>query len=272
MRTVQQTSTRAEPALKRLRSVVSTSTDDSLLEEKAQRLRSVARVPVGLSAALKAAAEAAEDVTKDRYSESVFNRLSHDACVAEPTELSSVQPMMEDGEYKNPDQIPDSTSAEYYQRSEYDGEFAGDMTMLERGTGMPDDSASDNDGYNNGVIRNRGLNTSKSVSSANKDEKPLTLQYVAQDADEVARNTRLIDQDPNSTATAKSSSKIVNTSVNVNTWKPPQYEVPRDASEVEKPVIVDESDVSAGKTNPRLTKENDTWAAENVSLAICFKI
>ena len=263
MRTVQQASSRTEPTLKRLRSVVSTSTEDSLSDERPQRLRSVARVPGALSTALKAAAEAAKDVTKDRGSGSVFDRLSHGAHVAEPVKQSSVEPMLEDGEFVDPDQIPES-------RSQYDGDFTGDTTMLERGTAMPDDSASDNDGYNDvGGVRNQGLNTSQSAASANKDKKSLTLQYsVAQDCDEVVRNTRVIDQDPTSGATTRASSKIVNISVNVNTWKPRHYQVPRDTSEAENRVSVEKTDVSAGKANTRF--EDDTAMTENVSLAFHF--
>jgi len=270
VRTVQQASTRTEPSLKRLRSVVSTSTEDSLLHERPQRLRSVARVPSALSTALKAAAEAAEDVTQDRCAASVFDRLNHGA--PEPIKQLSVEPMLEDGEYEDPDQIPESTRAEYYERNQYDGDFTRGTTMLERGTAMLDDSASDNDGYNDlGVVRNQGLNSCQSAASANKDKKSLTLQYsVAQDSDEVVRNTRLIDQDPTSSATAKASSKIVNISVNVNTWKPPQYQVPRDVSEAKNRVTVEKTNVSAGKASTWLPKENDTAMTEDVSLAFHF--
>ena len=272
VRTVQQASSRTEPTLKRLRSVVSTSTEDSLSDERPQRLRSVARVPGALSTALKAAAEAAKDVTKDRSSGSVFDRLNHGAHVAEPIKQSSAEPMLEDVEYEDPDQIPESACAKYYERSQYDGDFTGDTMMLERVTAMPDDSASDNDGYNDvGVFRNQGLNTSQSAASANKGKKSLTLQYsVAQDSDEVVRNTRLIDQDPTSSATAKASNKIVNISVNVNTWKPPRYQVPIDVSEAENRVTVEKTDPSAGKANTRLPKENDTAMTQNVSLFFHF--
>ncbi|ONK81824.1 uncharacterized protein A4U43_C01F33240 [Asparagus officinalis] len=264
VKTVQQASTRTEPDLKRIRSVVSTSMEEPFLDERPQRLRSVARVPGPLSTALKAAAEAAEDVTKDRGPGSVFDRLSRGAYLAEPAEHSSMEPMLE-GEYENPNQNPESSHAEYYQRSDYDGRFMVDMTMSSRIAALPDGSASDNDGYNNvAVVRNRGLNTSHSAVSANRDKKSLTLQHnPAQNADEVVKNARLINEDPPSSGIAKASSKIVNISVDVNTWKPTHFQVPKDISEAGNRHAVDRGDVSAEKTNVQQLKENDTAMTEN---------
>lgn len=264
VRTVQQTSCRTDPALKRIRSVVSATTQESLLDERPQRLRSGAGLPGALSTALKAAAEAAEDVSKDRYSGSVFDRLSHNAHAARPTGQPLVERMQEDGECEDAGQSPESTRAECYERNEYDEDLTGDLTMVERGNAMPDDSASDNDGYNNVGVRNQGLNTSQSAASANKDNKSLTLQYsVAQNADEVVRNSRLIYQDATSSATAKSSDKIVNISVNVNTWKPPNYQVHEDMNRVENRVAVVKTDVTAGTTEAQLPKDTETAIPEN---------
>ncbi|KAI3676671.1 hypothetical protein L1987_86283 [Smallanthus sonchifolius] len=65
----------SEPSFKRLRSVVSTPTGDSLLEE---RRPSVSRVPKAMAVAIKAVADAAKDV-KVKSSGNVFDRLGRNA-------------------------------------------------------------------------------------------------------------------------------------------------------------------------------------------------
>ncbi|KAK6143145.1 hypothetical protein DH2020_023493 [Rehmannia glutinosa] len=62
----------AEPSLKRLRSVVATSTGDLPQGERPLRIRSTS-----MSAAIKAAAEAVMDVSKVRPPRNVFDRLGH---------------------------------------------------------------------------------------------------------------------------------------------------------------------------------------------------
>jgi len=77
VRTVQPVTPRSESASKRLRSVVSTLASDSTLDIthiRLQRTNSDVRIP-GATAALRAAAEAAEDAIKGSFSGSVFNRL-----------------------------------------------------------------------------------------------------------------------------------------------------------------------------------------------------
>ncbi|KAJ6828293.1 nucleolin 1 [Iris pallida] len=271
VKTVQQSSSRSEPALKRLRSVVSTSRMDCLLDERPQRIRLIAPVAGPVSAALKAASEAAEGVTKTRCSSSVFDRLSHAAFAAEPIKQPSKQEcMLEDGEYDD-DRIPESNHEEYGQGREYDGEYSGDITMLHRDNGAAAASASDNDGYDNGgTAGHQHLNACQIASSANKDNNSLTVQYtVAQDANEVARATRLVDQDPPGSATTKPSSKIVNISVNVNTWKPSHYEVRRDVTHADTQVAVKRREMGAGNTNARLAKENNVTVGGNETETAC---
>lgn len=268
VRTVQQAKSRTEPALKRLRSVVSASTEEYLLDKRPQRLRSVARLPGAFSTALKAAAEAAEDVTKDRYTGSVFDRLSRGSHALIPAKQSSVEPMLEDGEYEEASRSPagrspESTRAEHYERNEYDEDFTGNMTMLERVAVMPDDSASDNDD-NVGGVRDQGLNTSQIATSTNKNDKSLTLPYsIAEDADEIIRNSSLMDQDPIPSVTGKASNKITDISVNVNEWKPPRHQVPGVVNETENLVAAVKTDVTTGTTDIRLPKEKGTAIAEN---------
>lgn len=206
---VQSTVPKPVPALKRLRSVVSTSTPDTV--EEPQRVRSVA---------LMAAAEAAEDTAKIRYPRSVFDRIS--------------------------------SGPEYDKESVYDE----DVSMLDG-----------NSNINHGSLpSNRYNNDGASASSVYKPKDSLTLQYnVGQNANEVARDARFVDQGLNYNRKDKSSGDIVNISVNVNTWKPPNYVVPRAVSKVESQMVVNNNNnnaVTVGRTNTQLPKENDAAMTE----------
>ncbi|KAJ0977373.1 hypothetical protein J5N97_012847 [Dioscorea zingiberensis] len=250
VRTIQQSSSRTEPTLKRLRSVVSTSNTDSVLDERAQRKRSVGRVTGAVATALKAAAEAAEDVSKVRHSGSVFDRLDRGTLTTRIiNQTSDLDERAPANEYDDFDQIPEPNYSDFHGRNEYVGEYNGDMTMLDQENEVATDSGSDNDGYNNlGVSRSRDFDFSQSITSASRDKKSLMLQYsVAQDSDEALRKTRSADEDLPTSAALKGSSKIVNISVNVNTWKPPRYKECRDVTKVENQMAVDKSDVSAAK-------------------------
>lgn len=258
VRTVQQSGSRTESSLKRLCSVISKSTPDSVLDERPQRARSVARVP-GLSTALKAAVEAAEDVTKVRYPGGVFNRLGHGLERTESVNQSSYTrvPVLEEGEYEDLDQVPGSIDGDYHSR--YDGDSTGDVTMEDRHDGVVSVSASDNDEYDNaGSPRPQSSDVSRSVSPA-KEERPMPSlkSSAAQNADEIVRKTRLIDQDPPANAATNASSKIVNISVNVNTWKPPDYQASRGITQAESRSGVEKNEASAGKQSIRAKKEKD---------------
>ncbi|XP_010499284.1 PREDICTED: protein gar2-like [Camelina sativa] len=65
-----------ESSLKRLRSVVSTSTQESSDPNPARKIRSVARVVNPMASVMKAVAEAAEDAKKPKPGRSVFDRIS----------------------------------------------------------------------------------------------------------------------------------------------------------------------------------------------------
>ncbi|CAD5167778.1 unnamed protein product [Musa acuminata subsp. malaccensis] len=269
VRTVQQLDSRNEPALKRLRSVVSTSTTDSLLEKRSQRITSGSRVPGALSMALKAVAEAVEDVNKARCSSSVFDRLGHDRIMTEPVnELSDTT--AQEVEYRDSEdnnRVPELDHSDHPSRSEYDEEFDGNLTILdqETETAAPD-YASNNDKHN--IVKNvslHDLGASQSASSAKRENKSVIVEYsIAQEPDEILRQRRLLDQEPFASSAAMTSNKTVNISVNVNTWKSPHYQVSRDATEVENRVAVGKSKNGVGNQNVRLPKENDVSSAQNV--------
>ncbi|KAH7682083.1 Nuclear polyadenylated RNA binding protein [Dioscorea alata] len=263
---IQRPSSRTEPAIKRLRSVVSTSNTDSVLDERPQRKRSVGRVAGPVATALKAAAEAAEDVSKVRHSGSVFDRLDRSASTKRIiNRTSDLEEHVPEVEYDDYDQIPGSNYSDFQGRHEYFGEFNGDTAMLDRDNEVATDSASDDDGYDSlGVSRSRDFDFSQSVSSASRDNKSLMVQYsVAQDVDEVLRKTKPAIEDLPTSAASKGTSKIVNISVNVNTWKPPHYKECRDATIGANQMAVDRSEASAAKPSAQVLKENITAKTEN---------
>ncbi|XP_034704467.1 uncharacterized protein LOC117928634 [Vitis riparia] len=254
----------AEPKLKRLRSVVSTSTGDSSLDDRPQRLQSVARMPSAMATAIKAVAEAAEDVIKVRSSGNVFDRLGRGPRGMDLSEVSDQQAGFretgtEDGGYGDFKQIPEKTRSTHLQRSAYSEHYAGNVTMLESETGLASDSASDNEGYDDvNLMGRRIMDVSQSgTTGGNKGDDSLMVQYsVAKNADEGMRTMRSIDQGQPS-AVANTSRKIVNISVNVNTWKPPaHYQGPREVEEVDGQKPVQGNVTGTGKSGVRLMKAN----------------
>ncbi|CAK9154884.1 unnamed protein product [Ilex paraguariensis] len=248
-----------EPSLKRLRSVVSTSTRESPLEDRPQRFRSVTRVPHAMATAIKAVAEAAKDVVKVRSSGNVFDRLGRGMDVSDAnSQLAEFrEAAVEVGEGEDYSQIireePRST---YLQRSHYSSQYVSNITGMGSDTAMASDSASDNEGYDKMEARDcRVMGVPLTgISDGNKGKDSLMVQYsVTDNADESTRTLRR-DQDP--PAAANNSRKIVNISVNVNTWKPPHFQQTREVTEMDNRKSVQESEAPAGKSGVQLAKEN----------------
>ncbi|XP_058203666.1 uncharacterized protein LOC131317950 isoform X2 [Rhododendron vialii] len=254
-------SSASEPALKRLRSVVSTSSGDPSVEGHPRRIRSVARVPNAIMAtAIKAVEEAAKDVAKSRSSGNVFDRLGGGMHVSQVRdELAEFEEAaVEDGEYGDFNQVLEGTRSTYLQRSKYAAEYVGDMTMLETETGMASDSASDNEVYDDvNVMGRRFMDVSQTgTSGGNKGQDSLMVQYsVAEKSGESTLKPRKDQDQP--APVASNSRKIVNISVNVNTWKPPHYQEPREVSELDGRKSVPENEAGLGKSGAWLMKENN---------------
>ncbi|KAI3935237.1 hypothetical protein MKW98_018426 [Papaver atlanticum] len=255
---------KAEPSVKRLRSVVSTSSGDTFQEHThSQGIRSVARMSSAMATAMKASAEAAEDVSKVKgvKGSNVFDRLGHDMEALEMTnpKLDSSRALAADEHYEDFDHMQQVDLPSYI-RSEDSGE---NMTVLDMKTNRADDYNSDAEyGNINGVGR-RALKASRSGTSlGNKEDSSLTVQCsVANNKDNGVRRTRVKTQNPSS-AVPNASRKIVNISVNVNTWKPPHYQVSRDISEMEHlKAKIQENEVAARTVGVRVTKENNTTMA-----------
>ncbi|XP_028799781.1 uncharacterized protein LOC114755080 isoform X2 [Neltuma alba] len=212
-----------EPSLKRLRSVVSTSSADSSLAERPQRLQPIPRVSNPMSTVIKAVAEAAEDVMKFKSSGSVFDRLGRG------TDPSDGSCQLED-DY----QIQEQNQAIYLQRTDYSGQYATSNTMLEDEADFPFDHTSDNEEYNDvNAMGHRGVGALQLASSGgNTGDNSSMVQYgVAKNTDHnmYLKQNRGHEQP----AAPNTSHEIVNISVNVNTWKSPQYQEPREVAEID---------------------------------------
>ncbi|GMH04432.1 hypothetical protein Nepgr_006271 [Nepenthes gracilis] len=246
------------PALKRLRSVVSSSTVNSALEVRPQRLQSVARVPKAVAIAIKAVADAAEDVRRVRPTANAFDQLSHDIDAPESTgQVDKFRhPAREDEQCEDYDQNQVESHQRHLQRSVYDGEFIGSTTMMGSDSELASDSASDNEGYDGvNVMGHSIVDVSQTGLGGKKGGDSLMVQCnVAQNPDEAKQEAQIKDQDP-PVSMANTSRKIVNISVNVNTWKPPHYQPPRKV-ELETQKSVQQRENVIGKSSVLLVKEN----------------
>ncbi|XVF22974.1 hypothetical protein REPUB_Repub12eG0217200 [Reevesia pubescens] len=239
-----------EPSFKRLRSVVSTSFGNSSLPDRPRRIQSIARVPNPMATVIKAVAEAAEDVTKVKTAGSVFDRLGPGMNVLEIHDQHAEfrESVAEDEEY-----------GDLYQPLEniQSAQHVGNTTVFESETGLASDYLSDNEGYEDvNVVGHGVMDVSQTgTSSGNKVDNSHMVQYSVAKDDEIMQIARNKDHNQ-STAAANTSRKIVNISVNVNTWKPPHYQEPREVSALDGRKSLQESEAVTSQSNIRLMKEN----------------
>ncbi|XWS35496.1 hypothetical protein CRYUN_Cryun20dG0002300 [Craigia yunnanensis] len=254
-----------EPSFKRLRSVVSTSFGDSSLPDRPRRILSVARVPNPMATMIKAVAEAVEDVTKVKNAGSVFDRLGPGKDVLETRDRHAEfrESLTEDEEYGDLKQPLEKTQSAYHRRDDYAG-HVGNITALESETGLASDSLSENEGYNDANVVDHGVMDVSQTGTSNgkKGDNSLMVQYSVAKDDEIMQITRNKDQNQ-STAAANTSRKIVNISVNVNTWKPPHYQEPREVSELDSKKSLLESETVASKSNIRLMENGNPVTVGN---------
>ncbi|KAL9226445.1 hypothetical protein vseg_002258 [Gypsophila vaccaria] len=173
----------SEPGRKRLRSVVSTPIGNSSEKGFSQTIHPVPRVSNPMTTAIRAVAEAAMDVRRVK-SGNVFSRLSRG--VDDTSELVPAYgaPAVQDMKYEDCVDIHGNGRETYVRTRDNDRTYNLDASMIGNNTSLTSDSASENDGYGN-------------VSS---------------------RRVMDISETGNSKGSTKH--KVVNISVNVNTWKP----------------------------------------------------
>ncbi|KAL3516498.1 hypothetical protein ACH5RR_023400 [Cinchona calisaya] len=247
----------AEPSLKRLRSVVSTSAEDSNLEESPPRIRSVARVPNAMATAIKAVAEAAKDVQRVRATGNVFDRLG---CATDVSEtLNRLAEFGEDPDEDEEDDvyIREQGRSTYDHRNDYSRAHMSDMSVLQRDRRMVVDPTSDNEECDVNVTRQRVLDVSQTgTSGGNGFEVSRMVQCnVANNADEIAKVT-LKNQDQLGKI-SRTSHKMVNVSLNLNTWKSPQYEELRGSLEVDNQKSIQMNEALTSLPAGRLMEENN---------------
>ncbi|ESQ48765.1 hypothetical protein EUTSA_v10020251mg [Eutrema salsugineum] len=121
-----------EPSLKRLRSVVSASTEDSSDPNPARKIRSVVNP---MATVIKAVAEAAEDAKKPKSGRSVFDRISHSTGFSEtldqhmvPSEVSA-----EKKSCRNFSEDQEPAQHQYTNSLHNNGVYAEKMTTFDSG-------------------------------------------------------------------------------------------------------------------------------------------
>nr|XP_027106848.1 nucleolin 2-like isoform X1 [Coffea arabica] len=241
----------AEPSLKRLRSVVSTTAEDSNLEEHPQKIRSVARVPNAMATAIKAIAEAAKDVRRVRSSGNVFDRLGRPKDVSET--LNQSEEFGEDpaGEGQDGAYIKEEGRPTYDHTNDYSRPYPNDVSLLQRDTRMVIDPASDNEDYDTTMDEpqtGNGIGISRMVphSAANNADEIVIVPSKNQDQFGKISDT---------------SHKIVSSSINLNTWKSPQHQGLRGTLNVDKQKSVQVNEALTSVPAGRLTKENNNSVA-----------
>ncbi|XP_020208664.1 uncharacterized protein LOC109793602 isoform X2 [Cajanus cajan] len=244
-----------EPSLKRLRSVVSTSAGDSSLVERPQRTQLASRVANPMATVIKAVAEAAEDVVKSKPSGSVFDRLGRGMDTSEDNR------QLEDS-YQNEEQ----NHLFYPQRTDYNGQYAANTTMMGDETGYPSDSISDNEELDDINVMDCRVSGAPQISpSVGNRGNDLLMYSIAKNVDDSLHLKRNREQEQ-LTASPSSSHKIVNFSVNINTWKPPQHQEPREVAELDGNKNF--YNVRDTRSNMRLVKENANTLKANPALEV----
>lgn len=187
-----------------------------------------------------------------------FDRLGHGMDVLETRDQHAgfSESLAEDEECGDFNPPLEKTLSAYRQRDDYVGQHVGNITALECET-MASDSLSYNEGYDDiNVVGHEVMDVSQTdTSSGNKGDDSRMVQYSVAKDDGFMQIRRNKDHNQ-STPAANTSRKIVNISVNVNTWKPPYYQEPREVSELDSRKSTKESEAVAGKSNIRLMKEN----------------
>lgn len=249
----------SEPSLKRLRSVVSTPTEDSPLEERRPKIRSVARVPKAMAVAIRAVADAAKDVVKVKPSGNVFDRLGRCMDLSDGTDqFTEDREVADEDDEKQEDftQITEATAPTYREQSDYSGQYIGDM--LEHDAGINSVVAYDTEGYNNRNALYRRIKVDSSqigTSDGQLGNDSMMLHYNAANIVDGTANKPHRDQNT-PVALANSAPKIVNISSSVNTWKPPHHQVQRGVSHMDNQKLVQENELGAGNYGVRVIKDN----------------
>lgn len=245
------------PSLKRLRSVVSTSVEDSYLQERPQRIRSGARAPTALATAIRAVAEAAKDVTKVKSSTNVFDRLGRATDVRDP----SIQ--YEESRQAVAEEVQDRSFADanegystYLHRSDYSGNHSGKSILHDDAVVLYDSASDEEADRGSSAVNRRALDASRTGAPVkNIGENPLIVEHgVAYHADDILDKSQKDQDRPAFSLGAPH--QAMNVPLNVNTWKSPQYQEARQSLEIENRRSAQSNEGLAEKPDMPLTKES----------------
>ncbi|GKB17088.1 nucleotide-binding alpha-beta plait domain-containing protein [Tanacetum coccineum] len=201
-----------------------------MLEERRPQIRSVARAPA-MAVAIKAVADAAKDAVKVKPSGNVFDRIGRSADIPDTTDHF----MEDDGEYEFV-QVTETTAPTYTDQ------YVEDISMMEHDAAIASDLGYSDDGYNN-------MDVQLARPGGRMGNDSVMLHYNAANVVDQTFNKPQRDQNT-PLSMANSSHKLVNTSSNINTWKP------RGVSDINQK-FVHETELSGGNYGPRVIKDND---------------
>ncbi|CAO2817410.1 unnamed protein product [Amaranthus hypochondriacus] len=238
----------SEPVPKRLRSMVSSSTGNLIEEDNHKRTQSVSRVLNPVATAIRAVAEASRDVKRVR-TRNVFDRLS---CGDVSSAHVSVfkEPDAQNDDY---DHIDEKKRQIYLQARDNGRHYNTIAPLMDSNTSLESNSVFDSEIYD-------GVNVASAsgvdVSQIDTSNDSLMLHYsVAGNSNEITHKARKNEQELLNSASAKR--KIVNISMNVNTWNPPHHRTTRKTPEVESPKLMQGIEAGANNSNPQVMKENN---------------
>ncbi|KAG8064825.1 hypothetical protein GUJ93_ZPchr0004g39399 [Zizania palustris] len=252
VKTVQAVTPRSESASKRLCSVVSTMASDSPLDVKLNKMNSDVRVP-GATAALRAAAEAAEDVLKERYPGSVFKRLGGRGTVNAARESFGFRELGPEREYNDIDNVQAENQLDFHERNHY----VGDANMYERETAEAADSASDIDGYGHtGASGHNDLGLYRSTLPSSIGKESLVAEFNIVKGASAVRGRRLIAQEHPSSG-QRLTERILNIPVNSTTLKPANHETARNVATLEPHLPTEIKGTVSRKSNVTLPHANN---------------
>ncbi|KAG2579809.1 nucleolin-like isoform X1 [Panicum virgatum] len=270
VKAVQPTSSSAEPASKRLRSVVSTTSaenhcdrrsersqdklrdrrsersqdnlsyersersQDNPSERRSERTRPTLQVQ-GAALALRAAAEAAADSTKVRSTGSVFKRLGQGNV---DKQASRSREEKRDYEDFKPVMTIDEHDSDRYVNNEESEEESGELTMPDRVAEMGVDSSSEDDmDRDEGITRYQTSISHEGAFSSFEEKKALSTKCSVELETDAIRSSSVIAEEQPVPSSTKTANKAVAISVDVNTVEPLSYETPKDVHVVEKPCV-----------------------------------
>uniref|UniRef100_A0A0A9DF91 RRM domain-containing protein n=1 Tax=Arundo donax TaxID=35708 RepID=A0A0A9DF91_ARUDO len=239
VKAVQPTSSSAEPASKRLRSVVSTASadklhdrrpersQDNLNDRRSERTRPILQVQ-GAALALRAAAEAAADSTKARSTGSVFKRLGqgnnvkYSSCSRE--EKRGFEPV---------------TTVDEHDSDRYDNdEESGELAMTDREAEMNVDSTSDDDvSRDEEITRYQTSGSHEGGFSSFVEKKALLVKCSVEPETNAMRPSSVINEEQPVSSSTITASKTAAIPDYASAVEPLSYETPKDVHVVEKPYI-----------------------------------